>query len=303
MCWEPGVLVCWPVMNPTPQAIASWCCALCCMARWHPEDGASCLCEGCPVLGTLPPLAACPLGVQTGPAVLSPWARGPRVWEPIIDSNARALAWVRCALFRREKGAQEGTPRASLRGFRGLELCVPQRPVLCTCRCGPVLSFLGRRWCRCGGPSGPHTARSRELALRLAGAAESRPTGGGTLCLREGCGGLVTLYPPVACPAGVLPGPTALFLPARRVRLWGASPLPQRTLFGAGIARCVGGRKPAGGGCPVTCSDGDAKDCPHCREPTDCSLDVAGAGADEARTPLLGGKEMIKMVLPTPKPR
>ena len=73
-------------------------------AERRPGGCASCLREGCPESGTLPPQKACPWGVQPGPAAPFPWARGVQARWTFINATAHTLAGWHCALSRRQEG-------------------------------------------------------------------------------------------------------------------------------------------------------------------------------------------------------
>ena len=65
-----------PVTNPTARALSSWLCALWGRHEGARGGGASCLGVGRPVLGTLPPPTARPLGGLPGPTTNWLWVRG-----------------------------------------------------------------------------------------------------------------------------------------------------------------------------------------------------------------------------------
>ena len=96
--WAQGVRTWGPITNRTAHALTCWLCAL-----WGRQEGArvaggaSCLCEGCPGLSTLPPPTARPWGVRLEPAALFLWACGVRAWGPVTNLKAPALASWHCA--------------------------------------------------------------------------------------------------------------------------------------------------------------------------------------------------------------
>ena len=98
-----------PVTDPTAHALASWCCVL-----WGWQQGgqggggASCLREGCLVVGIFPAPTARLLGVQLGPAALFPSARGVRLWAPVTNPTVHALASCCCVLWGLQEGARGG---------------------------------------------------------------------------------------------------------------------------------------------------------------------------------------------------
>ena len=94
------------------------------VATGRPAGGASCLREGCPGSGTLPPLPARPWGGRPGPAARYFSAGGVRAWGPVTNPTVHALAsWV-CALWGWHIGAWWAEPRASVCAVWGGALCV-----------------------------------------------------------------------------------------------------------------------------------------------------------------------------------
>ena len=84
-----------------PRTLADWGCAL--WGRQEDARGgsASCLSDGCPGLGRLPPPTARPSGRRPGSAVRLHWARGVRGLRPVTNPTAHDLASSVCALWRR----------------------------------------------------------------------------------------------------------------------------------------------------------------------------------------------------------
>ena len=86
--WAPG-----PVTNPTAHYLASWRCAPWGQQQDVPRGGGGeCFREGCPALGTVPSPTGRPWGVPPGPAAFCLRVRGVRVWEPVTNPTAHALA-------------------------------------------------------------------------------------------------------------------------------------------------------------------------------------------------------------------
>ena len=102
--WPRRVRVWVPVTDPITRALASSLCALWGLQEVVGVAGASCLHESFPWLGTRPPPTAYPRGRRSGLAALCFRARVVRVWGPVTDPTACALASWRCAPW----GWQEG---------------------------------------------------------------------------------------------------------------------------------------------------------------------------------------------------
>ena len=134
-------------------------------ARRRPGGGNSCLREGCPGFGTLPPPTARPLGVQPGPAAPFPGPREVRVWGPARDPTDHF----------RDRGSFGCAVRA---------------------RCP---SSLGAEGAGVGARYQPHSACSCELALRAAEAAGGRSGGRRRLLPPLGVSG-AGHYPHPGCP-------------------------------------------------------------------------------------------------------
>ena len=231
-----------PVTEPTAHTLASCCCGLWGQHKRARREGAPHLREGCLGLGTLPPLSARHWGRRPGPAARLLCARGMSAWGPVMNPTAHALASWLCALRGCHKGARRKAPPASVRGVQGWALSLPQCSVLDTGGRGPLLVSPGRRGCGRGDPSA-----SPQRTLLGAGFARcgggTRAHGGGASCLRGGSLGWGTLPSPAARPWGVRTGPLPVFLGRGGRGCGDLSPIPQRTLLGAGFARCRAGRR------------------------------------------------------------
>ena len=170
-CFGYGGVGAWgPVTNPTARALASWLCAL-----WGRHEGArggaSCLGEGRPGSGALPPPTARALGGLPGPTTHWLWVRGDAGVGTLRQSHSALLraGFARCGGGTRVLGGG-----ASCLGVGLLGSGAPQPP---TARPlgglpGPSTHWL---WVRGGAGMGtshhPHSARSCELALCAVGAA------------------------------------------------------------------------------------------------------------------------------------
>ena len=170
-CGCGGVRAWGPVTNPTARARASWLCAL-----WGRHEGArgGRLLPGCGASG---------VGCSPGPRLPALWAgcRGPlatgcgcggvRVWGPVTNPPARALASCLCALWGRHEGARGGPSCLGVRRPGSGALPPP------TARPPGGLQGPTTHWLWVRGVAGvgtrhqPHCGRSCELALRAVGAA------------------------------------------------------------------------------------------------------------------------------------
>ena len=176
--------------------------------------GATCLCEDCLGLSSLPPPIARPWGKRPGLAARFPSARGMRAWGPVTNPTAHTLASWLCALWWQPKGSLWGRP-VPLRGVSGIGHSPrPSCPSLGQAARACCPFSLGAGGGGVGTHHQPHSARSCELALWAVVAAQGLPVRA-ALCLREGCPGLGTLPPPAVQPWGRRPGPAARFLWAR----------------------------------------------------------------------------------------
>ena len=84
-----------------PHSSPSWKLALCAVggAGARLGKGISCLCDGCPGLGTLPRSTARPCGVRPGPAARHLRASGVQAWGPVTNLTAHALVSWLCTLL------------------------------------------------------------------------------------------------------------------------------------------------------------------------------------------------------------
>ena len=194
--------------STTPQhALLRACFARCGGGTRAPGVVASCLGVGRPESGALPPPTARPLSGLPGPTTHWLWVRGVRVWGPVTNPTARALAC--CGGGMRAPGGG-----ASCLGVGRLGLGALPPP---TARPLGGLPGPGTHWPWVRGGAGvgtrhqPHSARSCELALRAVGAARGRP-GGGASCPGVGRPGSGALRPPTARLLGGLTGPTTHLL-------------------------------------------------------------------------------------------
>ena len=136
-----------------------------------PGGGASCLGVRRPGSGAPPPRLPALWAGCRGPLPTGCGCRGVRVWGPVTNPTARALASWLCALWGRHEGARRGRllPGCGASGV-GSSPIPTARPL--GGLPGPTTHWL---WVRGGARVGtrhqPHSARSRQLALRAVGAA------------------------------------------------------------------------------------------------------------------------------------
>ena len=178
--WVRAVWAWGPITYPTARALASRLCVL-----WGRHEGArggggSSLGVGRPGLGALPRPTARLWGMRPGPATHWLLVRGLRVWGPITDPTARAIASWLCELWRRYEGAPGGGGSCLGVGRPGLgSLPRPTAsPFWHAARARhPLAVGAGDMgvWTR----HKPHSVRSCELALRAVGAARGRLGGRG----------------------------------------------------------------------------------------------------------------------------
>ena len=197
-CGCGGVRAWGPVTNPTAHALA------CCGGGMRMPGGvASCLHEGRPGSGALPPRTARPLGGLPGPTTHWLWVRG----GAGVGTRHQPHSARSCVLWGWHEDAQGGSPLACMRGVRGRALSHPGLPALLAgCR-GPLPTGCGCGGLRAWGPVTNPTAR----ALACCGGGMRMP-GGGASCLGVGRPGSGALPPPTARPLGGLPGPTTHWL-------------------------------------------------------------------------------------------
>ena len=170
--------------SPTPQRALLRAGFALCAGRMRATGGghASCLGVGHPALGALPPPAACSWGRRPQPVARSPWGRGVRAWGRVTNPTAPSLAIWLCALWGRHMAARGGGRLLPWCGAFGVGRSPsPSRPSLGQAA-GSCCPFPVGAWgAGVGTRHQPHSARSCELALRAAGAAQGRPGGGGLL--------------------------------------------------------------------------------------------------------------------------
>ena len=159
-------------------------------------------------------------GVLPGPTTHWLWVRGMRAWGPITHVTARALASWLCALWGRHEGARGGRllPWSGASG-------VGRSPTPTTRPLGRAAGAhypvaVGAGGAGAGTRHQPHSARSRELALRNVGAARGR-LGGAPLAWIWGVRGRALSQPRPLVLCGVPPGPTTHWLRVRGMRAWG----------------------------------------------------------------------------------
>ena len=172
---------------------------------------------------------------------------GVRVWGPVTNPTARALASLLCALWGRHEGARGGAPPAWVWGVRGRALSHPRLPALWACCWGPLPTGCGCGGCGRGGPSPtPQRALFRAAFARYGGGTRA-PRGGRPLpgCRASGVGRSPT---PDCPPSGRAAGAHyTLAVGAGGCGRGDPSPTPQRALLRAGFARCGGGMRVPGG--------------------------------------------------------
>ena len=215
---------------------------------WVPGGGASCLGVGVQGRALSQPGPLVLSGVRPGPTTQWLWVRGPRVWGPVNNSKACALASWLCALWGRHVGAR-WVPLLPWCGASGVGRSpAPDHSSLRACRRGPLPTGRGCRGCRCGNPSPtPQRALLRARFARCGGGMRV-PRGGRLL---PGCGvsGVECSPGPDhssfwACGQGPLP----IGCGCGGCGRGDPSPTPQHALLRAGFARCGGGIRVPGGG-------------------------------------------------------
>ena len=197
-----------PITNPTARALASWLCAL--WGWYEGARGGGALAWVWGVRGRAlshPRLPALWAGCR-GPLPTGCGCRGVRVWRPVTNPTARALASWLCALWGRHEGAQGG---------RLLPGCgaswVGRSPTL---DCPPSGRAARAHYPVAVGAGRGDLSPTPKRALLRAGFARCgggmRVPGGGASCLGVGRPGSGALPPPTARPLGGLPGPTTHWL-------------------------------------------------------------------------------------------
>ena len=192
----------------------------------------------------------------SNPRLPAPWAgcRGPlptgcgcggmRVWGPVTNPTARALACCGGGMRAPRGGHLLPGCGASGVGRSPTPDCPPSG------RAAGVQYPLavGVRGAGVGTRHQPYSARSCELALRAVGAAQGRP-GGGRLLPRCGASGVWRSPTPDCPPSGrAARAHYPLAVGAGGCGRGDPSPAPQRALLRAGFARCGGGTRAPGGG-------------------------------------------------------
>ena len=211
--------------------------------------GGSCLRDGCPGLGTVPPLTSRPWGKRPGPVARFPWARGGLLaWGPVTKPTAQARANWRCALWGRYEGALGGASHASVRGVRGWAPCLPYTPVLGTGGRGPLPVCCGRGRCGRGATSPTRQRMILRASLARCGGGPRAP-GGGRLVPLCGVSGVVHSPSRGRLSLGRAAGARCPFFRGHGGCGRGdPSRAPQRALLRAGIAQCGGGTRARRGG-------------------------------------------------------
>ena len=172
---------------------------------------------------------------------------GVRVWGPVTNPTARALASWLCALWGRHEGARGGASCLGV-GRPGSGALPPPTARPLGGLPGPTTHWL---WVRGGAGAGtrhqPHSARFCELALRAVEAARGHP--GGRLLPGCGASGVGRSPIPDCPPYGRAAGaPYPLAVGAGGCGRGEPSQTPQRALLRAGFARCGGSMRVPGGG-------------------------------------------------------
>ena len=245
--WVQGVPACGPVTNLTARALASWLCAL-----WWPQEGAR---EG----RLLPSCGAS--GV---------W-RSPTPVHSSLGACGRGALPTGCGCGGCGRGDPSPTlPRTLLRaGFArcGGGITMPGGGVSCLGVGSPGLGALPPPTTRPFGRAAgahyplalgagaagvatrhpPHSARSRPLALRAAGAARGRQ-GWAPLAWVSGVRGRVLSHPRPVVLSGVRPGPTTQWLWVRGVRAWGPVTNPTARALASWLCALWGRHEVARGG-------------------------------------------------------
>ena len=274
--WVRGMQAWGPVRDPTACALASWRCA-----RWGRHVGArggvaSCLGEGRPGSGALPPLTTRPFGCAAGAHYpLAVGAGDAGVGTCHQPHSARS-----CVLALRACGGGMRVPwgGASCLGVRRLGSGAPPPPTIRSFgrAAGPTTHWLWARGVRAWGPVTDPTARALASWLgALWGWHEGAPGGR----LLPGCGASGVRRSPTpdhssfqACGRGPLPTGCGCGGCGRG----GASLTPKSALLRAGFARCGGGtRAPGGGGLLPGCGASGVRRSPT---PDHSSFQACGRG-------------------------
>ena len=137
--------------------------------------------------------------VRPGPTTHWLWVRGVRVWGPVFNSTARALASRLCALWRRHEGARGGAPLAWVWGVWCRALSHPRPLVLLCVRPGPTTHWLWVRGLRAWRPVPTPPRALLQPGFARCGGGMRVPGGGRLLPGRAGSGALPA---PTARPLG-----------------------------------------------------------------------------------------------------
>ena len=247
--WVWGVGARASVTNPTARALASWLCALC---GRHEGAGGWRLLPVCGVSGVGRSPTPDRLSFGACGRGLLPTGCGCGVCglENPSPTRQRALASWRCALWGRHEGARGGRLLMGVGRPRSGALPSPTARPLGRAAGAHHPLAVGAGAVRLGTRHQPHSARSRELALRAVGVAQGC-LGGCASCLCVGRPGLGAPPRPDrpsfgACSWGPLPTGCACGGCGRG----DPSPTPQCSLFRAGFARFGDSTRVPGGGAP-----------------------------------------------------
>ena len=240
-----------PSTGPTACALAGRRCSLWGWRKGVPGGGAFHRCEGRPVSGAVPPLAARPLErAARVPRPVCPGCGRCRRGDP---APAPQRAPLRAGVARCGGGGRAspgGVLSAIVRGAWCQALFLPRPPVLWSGQPGfRVPCVPGAVGAGMGTQHRPHSVRPCGPALLAVGVVEGRPRGG---AFHHCEGRLVSgaVPPPAARPlerAARVPRPVC---PGRcRCGRGDLVPAPQRAPLRAGVARCGCGGRASPGGC------------------------------------------------------
>ena len=217
-------------------------------ARGCLGGGASCLCEGCLGLGTIPPPTARPCGGRPGPAARFRRALRERAGTRHLPHSARSCELVLCAVGTAPGHPERGTlcPREGCPGFGTIPLPTPRpwdgQP-------GPAACFMWARGMRTLGPATnakTHVFASWPCTLwwRHKGSQWKMPRS----CVRGVLGQTLSLLQLPILGAGGR-GQLPFFCGHGGCGPGDRSFTPQRTLLRAGFACCGRLTRAPGGGC------------------------------------------------------
>ena len=246
-CGCGGVRAWGPVTSPTARAVASWLCAL---WGWHEGAGG-----GAPLAWvwgvrgralSQPRLPALWAGCR-GPLPTGCGCGGVRVWGPVTNPTARALASWLCALWGRHEGARGGAS-CPVVGRPGSGALPPPTARPLGRLPGPTTHWL---WVRRGAGVGtrhqPHSARSCELALRAVGAARGR-LGGAPPAWVWGVRGRALSHPRLPALWAGCRGPLPTGCGCGGVRAWGPVTNPTARAPASWLCTLLGRHEGARGG-------------------------------------------------------